>query len=171
MADTVETPQSTPAPAAPVSLNTIIADAHTEVSKPDDSKPAETKPGEAKETKTGEDKSKSGIEAEAKPEASAEKKPDAATELTPEQQQYAKDLFLALNDPNSAKIVVEALAKQAGLIETKAEEKVVVKTITELLKENLGEDLSFLGDKLAPAIEATVKQLVAEQTKDIRESQ
>ncbi len=164
------TTETTPAAtAAPTDLNSIIKNAHTEVTK-DDAKPDTT--GDAKETKTGDDKTKPDDSTkEAKPETSTEKKPDTKDELTPEEQTYARDLFKALNDPASAKIVVKALAEQAGLIETKQEEKVVVKTITDLLKEQLGDDLAFLGDKLGPAIEAVVKAQVAEQTKDIRQTQ
>ena len=168
--DIVVAPVSTEAPpAAPQTLNDIIKTSHTEVTK-NDAKPDEA-PGDAKETKTGEDTKPSGDKKEEKPPTSTEEKSDAEKELTPAEQKYANDLFRSLNDPASAKVIVKALAEQAGLIETKQEEKIVVKTITELLKEQLGEDLAFLGDKLGPAIEAVVKQQVAEQTKDIRQTQ
>lgn len=127
-------------------------------------------------TKAVEDnKAKVETKEETKVEAKAETKEESAKaaddELSDEELAHAKNLFLLLKNPASSKQVVEILAKQAGLVgdETKQEQKEVAKTLTDLLKEELGEEYAFMADKLAPAIEKAVKVKVDEHTKEIRE--
>lgn len=75
----------------------------------------------------------------------------------------AKELYRALNNPKTAHAVIEMLAKEAGLLKgkeelTPKEEKVVKKALRDIVKEKLGDDLGFMGDKLADVIEAVLEE-------------
>lgn len=73
----------------------------------------------------------------------------------------AEKLYNALSDPRSARPIIEALARQAGLIKgeehTPAEKKAAKKAIREVFAEALGEDMGFLSEKLGPAIEKVLE--------------
>jgi hypothetical protein len=96
-------------------------------------------------------------------------------ELDPEKLAAAKQLFKVLSSPNAdvQRAGLEALARAAGLklekIETKAEVKEAKESLLDLLKGGLGE-YDFLSEKLAPILEKALKQMVAEETKDLRET-
>jgi DNA-directed RNA polymerase beta subunit len=117
-----------------------------------------------------------------KEETKKEDKPVEKTkdELEAEQvyTQKAIQLMKALDNPETAPTVVDYLARQLGYIkppETKTEVKEVKNAIHEALRESLSDkdtalDMSFLADKLAPAIEKILKTQLAESQKDIRES-
>lgn len=92
-----------------------------------------------------------------------DEKEDDEEELTPEQRKQAKNLFKLLQDPNSARITIQALASQAGLIETKKEAAEVKKDILSVLKEEMGEEYGNLPDKLARSLEKIVEAAVAEK--------
>lgn len=101
---------------------------------------------------------------EAKEEAKPEKK--AAAEDDGIDVTQAKNLYKALSDPKTAKPIIEALARQSGLLgdePTKAQTKEVKKTIQAVFKEALGDKLGFLAEELGPAIEAVLKHYGEEQ--------
>lgn len=67
----------------------------------------------------------------------------------------ALSLLDALENPKTAGNVVTELMKQLGISapETKREEVKAVKTIKDTIRERLGDDFSFLSDKLGDALE------------------
>jgi len=79
----------------------------------------------------------------------------------PKELSEAEKLYNALSDPRSARPIIEALARQAGLIKgeehTPAEKKAAKKAIREVFAEALGEDMGFLSEKLGPAIEKVLE--------------
>lgn len=106
---------------------------------------------------------------EAKPEAEeTAEEPKATDGLTDEERQHAINLFGLLKNKDTALETVTLLAKQAGLIKTQTEAKEAAKTIVDVLREELGEEYSFMADKLAPAIAKITKTLVDENTKEIK---
>ena len=121
-----------------------------------------------------------GIKAqeETKPEEKSEEKTSEevtevkSDELSEDETQVAKDLFKALKDPEAAKIVIETLAKSAGIkiaeIETKKEEKAAIKSIKDTVIAELGEDYKFLADKLGSVMEKVVNEAIDNKTKDIK---
>lgn len=111
---------------------------------------------ETKETK------EEAVKEETKEEPKEETKKPTLEEA---EQEQALSLFRALKDPNRAADVIRVMAKEAGLLETKAEKKEAERTIEEIIKEGLGEEYEFLSEKLGPVI----KQAVEFATKDIRE--
>lgn len=146
-------------PATPVipeskqNLSAIIAAAQTELSKPaagEIVKPAETKVEETK------------VEP-AKP---------TADELTGDDLVAARNLFRALKNPETAKTTIKLLADSIGLTgqETKIEKQVVVKTMLELFKEQLGPDLEFMAEKLLPVMEKMVDAKLEPSLKPFRDN-
>jgi len=98
---------------------------------------------------------------------------DEDEELTPEQAKQAKNLHRLLTNPETAEATLRALAAQAGIkIEGATSEKKAdkaVKSISEMVKEKLGSDYKFLGDKLANIFEELLPNIIKEQTKDVRD--
>jgi hypothetical protein len=115
-----------------------------------------------------EDSSKKEEEEEKEDESSGEGEED---EFTEEHLERAKQLYKALSNPATAKQVVEIMARNAGLIQGEQTEKKVVKTITDVIKDELGEDYKFLGAKLSKLIPDVVERIIEEKTQDIREKQ
>src|ERR1035437_4493872 len=108
--------------------------------------------------------------AEETPDETTEETPDTpeiaetSDDLTPEQLIESKNLYKALSGPQ-ANAIIAALAQQAGLFPkageaplTKKEEVSARKEIKDIFAEALGKEYGFLADRLAPAIEAVVKQ-------------
>lgn len=85
----------------------------------------------------------------------------------------AKNLFKALKNPDTAKVTIDFLAQSLGLTgtETKQEIREVKKSIVQTLEESLGEELAFLGPKLAPVLEKFISDAVEEKIKPIRQAQ
>ena len=80
----------------------------------------------------------------------------------------AKRLYKALQNPQTANQVVAAMAAQLGFLgpkapETLKEEAKAKKEITAILKEGLGEEYSFLADRLGKSIDAIFQQEKEEQ--------
>lgn len=80
----------------------------------------------------------------------------------------AKRLYKALQNPQTANQVVAAMAAQLGLLgpkepQTPKEEAKAKKEITTILKEGLGEEYSFLADRLGKSIDAIFQQEKEEQ--------
>lgn len=96
------------------------------------------------------------------------------TDLNEEQLAHAKTLFKLLNDPERSKETIEVLARAAGIkmgeIETKKEETKAIKSIKEMIEEEMGDEYKFFGSKLGNAIEKVLKHAIDENTKDLRES-
>lgn len=104
-----------------------------------------------------------------------DEKEDEEKELTDEEKVHAKTLFRLLTNPKSAPNALRTLVEQSGMkiqeAETKKEETKIIKSIKEMVKEELGEEYKFLGDKLGTVLEKLIVSQVKEQTKDIRERQ
>lgn len=96
-------------------------------------------------------------------------------ELSAEELIHAKNLFKLLNSKETGVNTLKSLAASAGLkieeITTKKEETAAVKTIKDRIREGLGDDYKFLGDKLGTILESVLSDAVKEQTKDIRDKQ
>lgn len=82
----------------------------------------------------------------------------------------AKKLYKALKDPKTANQVVGALAAQLGLLsgqpkaaETPKEEAKAKKAVKDILKSALGDEYSFLSDKLGNALDEVFSQQAEEQ--------
>lgn len=94
--------------------------------------------------------------------------------LSADQLKEAEQLYNLFKDPEKAPAVIDWLARQAGYdkikVETKQDVKEIKKDIKGILEEKLGPELSFLADKLAPAIDDILKEKLDEHTKDIRET-
>jgi hypothetical protein len=77
-----------------------------------------------------------------------------------ERTSQALQLLEALEDPKRAKLVVENLARQAGLLSgdmTKKEENKTIRGIKEVIKEKLGDNGSFLANELGDALEEIIQ--------------
>lgn len=99
-----------------------------------------------------------------------DKKEDKKEEGETEAEQ-AQKLWAALKNPETSGKVLEFLAQQAGYTkppETKAEVKEQKNEILDILKEELGEEFSFLSDKLSKGIERILESKLKESTQDIR---
>lgn len=84
----------------------------------------------------------------------------------------ALELFRALKDPTKAGQIVDFLAQQAGYSKkeiAKADPKELKDDVLEIIKEEMGEEFSFLSPKLAKAIARVVDKKTEEHQKDIRE--
>lgn len=96
-------------------------------------------------------------------------------DLTAEELVHAKNLFKLLSNDKTALTTLKTLASQAGIelkdVETKKDEKVAAKTIKDRIKEGLGDDYKFLGEKLGTVIETVLADAIKENTKDIRDKQ
>jgi hypothetical protein len=138
-----------------------IADAAKEVDK--------TFKAEGVEEETKEEETKEEPDKEDEEEKEEEEDKD---KLTPEQLAHATNIFKALQNPESAKATVEALAKLSGVelkeVETKKEEKEVVKTVKDYVKEEL-EKYPFLADAIGNILEKAIPNIVKEQQKELAE--
>jgi len=96
-------------------------------------------------------------------------------ELSAEELIHAKNLFKLLNNEKTAVGTLKTLANAAGVelkdVETKKEVNVAAKTIKDKIREGLGDDYKFLGEKLGAVIESVLADAIKDQTKDIREKQ
>lgn len=108
---------------------------------------------------------------ESKPEVKVEKKEEEAD--TEEEIRFAKSLLRGLKDPDTMEETLALLVKSAGFkldkIKTEAQVEKVVKSVTERLRDGLGE-YDFLAEKLGPVLDNILNDMIAEKTKDIRES-
>jgi len=111
----------------------------------------------------------SAEESEEAPEESNESSVDEEStddeNLSEEEAQEAKKLYKALKDPKTAKEVLALLAKQTGLdeVDSKKDIKESKKGILDILKNALGEEYSFLSDRLGKGIEEILNQEKAER--------
>lgn len=82
--------------------------------------------------------------------------------------EQAKQLYKALKNPASAKMVIKAMAEQAGLLSveggTKEEKKEAKKAIASIFKEHLGEKFGFMADEFGAAIEKVFEHYDSEQS-------
>lgn len=105
-------------------------------------------------------------------EPKTETKVEAPPQETAEQikTRDALRLYEALEDPTIGPGVIKELAKRAGIAasEDKITPTAAVKTVVDVLKENLGEDYGFLADKLANGIQTIVNQIFDERIKPIQ---
>lgn len=95
--------------------------------------------------------------------------------LSEEEAKQALEFWKALKDPVKGTAVVEFLAKQAGFSkppETKKEAETQADKITDIIKEEFGEDMAFLVPKLSAAIKRILKEevetTVLSKTEDLR---
>lgn len=93
-------------------------------------------------------------------------------DLDEDEEAKAKELYKALKDPNAAPHVIRSMAAAAGIklsdVETKQDVKVATKTIKELIKEEMGEEYKFLGDKLGTVIEKVLTTYVDTETAKVK---
>lgn len=92
---------------------------------------------------------------------------------TPELDQETQEaiaLYNSLKDPEKGKIVIEMLAKRAGLVPGEQPTKTEKKTITQRIKESLGEENSILADALGPALDQIISEAVQEKIHPITQS-
>lgn len=87
-----------------------------------------------------------------------------ADDLSEDEIKNSKELFKLLKDPKTANMVIETMARKAGIMkdppQTKAEEKKAVREVKEVLKEKLGpEYYALFGDKLSGALEEIVSSI------------
>lgn len=88
----------------------------------------------------------------------AEEKEEVEDDLSQEEQVNARQLFKALKNPETANSVISILAQKAGLLIKSGEtKKEAVQTVTDVLKESLGEQYSFLADGIGKGIEKLLK--------------
>ena len=64
----------------------------------------------------------------------------------------ALNVYRALQDPKKARVVIETLAREAGLFDGDKSKKQVRDEVESILAESLGEGYEFLAPKLGPAI-------------------
>ena len=139
---------------ADTSLQSAIESAAAEITKGTPTETVDNSPVE----ETTEETTKEAVE------EIPEETHEASDDLTPEQLIESKNLYKALSGPQ-ANAIIAALAQQAGLLPkageaplTKKEEVSARKEIKDIFAEALGKEYGFLADRLAPAIEAVVKQ-------------
>lgn len=74
---------------------------------------------------------------------------------------YALQLLDALENPKTAKLVVENLAKQSGLLQqTEKQQEKTIKGIKQIVKEKLGDGGSFIADELGDALEEIIESRI-----------
>ena len=82
-----------------------------------------------------------------------------ADDMTEAEKVEAKNLYKLLKNPETSNLVLETLARKAGIISdtrpsTTTTEK--VESMQEILRTALGQEFGFLADKLAPALEKII---------------
>lgn len=144
-------------PVAAPSINAIVAAAVKEHSK------------EGKDEKTVDAKKDDGSEVERKSEVEAVK--DEKVE-----QSDAEKLYALIKDPKSSVSTLRFLLEQAGGLpvdaKTSKTEAVAeaVETVESIFKKELGDDYSFLAEKLIPAVTKAVGLIVGERIKPVEAS-
>lgn len=118
----------------------------------------ETTETEETEEESTEETEEEESEEEETEEEEEEEDPDAANALA---------LFKLLKNPDTQKSVIETLARQAGLIETKQDVRKATDAIEEILTESLGEEFNFLAKKLVPGIKKILELQKVELSQDI----
>lgn len=100
---------------------------------------------------------------------------EPSDELTEDQIVEAKRIYKALNDPKAGPALVAALAQQNGLLnqplETKKDIAVAKKGIQEIFKEELGDNYSFLAERLGKAVDKALDTVREEQREHVAELQ
>lgn len=96
-------------------------------------------------------------------------------EVSPEEIKAFKELKILLSDPKTAKETLTILANKSGVnlreVETKKEVKEAVKTITDELRDSLGDDFKFIADILGPGLEKVIKAEVSKGTESFKDYQ
>lgn len=90
--------------------------------------------------------------------------------LTEEEQKQAKDLFIALKDPSKGRVILQAMADEAGITKTSTtvEKKEAQKTIESILEAALGEHFPTLSKILGPALKEAVELAAENKVADLR---
>lgn len=86
----------------------------------------------------------------------------------------ALTFFRALKDPSKSKLIIENLAVQAGLLKpgqqvTKTQEAEIKRDFKAIAKKHLGEDFSFLSEKLGAIIEEVLAEKDNEYSQKLME--
>lgn len=91
--------------------------------------------------------------------------------LSDDERTQAVELFKSLKDETKAPIVIKFMAEQAGYTkaEVKADPKQAKKDIKAHLTEHLGDEFAPLIEKMAPALDAWIKDSLDDGTKEIKE--
>lgn len=147
---------------ADVALDKAISDAATELEK---SAAAATPPKE-KETSPDETTETGGEENEDTEEGdTAAADSESEDEMSDDEVKESKNLYKLLKDPKTRNAVLAALAQEAGILPkagtegmTKKETATAKKEIKDIVKEALGDQYSFISDKIAAAFEQVLEQ-------------
>lgn len=96
---------------------------------------------------------------------------ETPTKDDPVRTRKALQLLEALEDENIGPAVIERMARNAGLLkaETKTETAKAEAKFARAIQQALGEEYSFLGDKLAPAIQQIAESLREEFQSSVQE--
>jgi hypothetical protein len=98
---------------------------------------------------------------------------DSTEELSEDEIKEARKLYTALKNPTSARMVATELARQYAVnvqpVETKADVKTAKKDIQSLVKEKLGPEFAFLGDKLSSILETALEDVREENSIKLNE--
>lgn len=75
--------------------------------------------------------------------------------MSEKQRKEALSVYTALSDPKRARVFIETLAREAGLLNSddKRSDKTKKSEMVEMLEESLGEDYKFLAPKLGPVFD------------------
>jgi len=102
-----------------------------------------------------------------------EPKEEETKEIDTTEEDKARQLYEALKNPETATILIKAMAEGIGLkitdVETKEEKKEAVKSIKDAVKEELGPDYSFLADKLGTVFEKILTTQIESRTKALED--
>jgi hypothetical protein len=133
-------------------LEERIAEAATELTK--GIKPL----GEGKEVEGEEQQQEEQEQEQSGGEDDEQQESSQTDDLDEEESKEALKLYKILKDPTNGPLVLEALAKKAGLLgkntpETKTEVKEAKKAIVDILAEKLGPEAKFLAPKIGEALE------------------
>lgn len=90
-------------------------------------------------------------------------------DASPEELRNALSLFRSIADPKTRKDALKQIAQNSGInLETKADERALEKSISDILREQLGDSYELLsGDKLGAALERIVSGEVTKATKPL----
>lgn len=142
--------------------------------KDEQQKPSTLSEAVAAAIKTADAEGQGGGE-ESRVEAPVEGKPAAAPKPEPTEEELealqGRELVKALKDPQKAGKIIDFLATQNGYTKGKTEKQLdkAQESVLDDLKEALGEEFSFLADKLAPAIEKSLARKIEQSQADIRQ--
>jgi len=123
--------------------------------------------GTNKETKKEKESSKS----KSSKDDDLSKNEDEDGEDEKQETEKAIQLYKALNDPESGTKILRILAQEAGLLDSssKKEQKVIEKSIKEVLKESLGSEYQFLSDRIGDALEKILPDLATKGSREVKE--